>query len=285
MAETTAEADSLGDMRRLLLILAMLPGVAMARPAAAAGQAPPASGPTTLVLCFEDSDVLPWRTTRKVGLNFTMLDAVAARTGLRFDYQGRPWRRCHDDLRAGRVDGTFGMSFTPERNAFAAFPGGETPDASRRMFEGGYVLVRRRGTRIDFDGERITGLTGAIGAEPATSIAQDLRRKGYAVDDAAPSPQALLRKLAAGRIAAAAVGTDQMLQLQQQAPPWLSDLEVRPRPLVDKPYFLALSKAFVARHPELADRLWDAVAEVRESEAYQAELARVRGRAETGREP
>ena len=271
-------------MRRLLLILAMLPGVAVPRPVAPTA-APADDPPRTLVLCFEDSDVLPWRTREKGGLNFTMLDAVAARTGLRFDYQARPWRRCHDDLRAGRVDGTFGMSVTPERQEFAAFPGGDTPDASRRMFEGGYVLVRRRGTRIDYDGERITGLVGAIGAEPATSIAQDLRRQGYLVDDAAPSPQALLRKLAAGRIAAAAVGTDQLHQLQQQRHAWLRDLEAAPRPLVDKPYFLALSKPLVARDPALAARIWQAVAEVRESAAYQTELARVRGQAHASPKP
>jgi len=260
----------------------MLPGVAAPRPAAPHPSPAPETAPETLRLCFEDSDVLPWRTRGKKGLNFLMLDAVAARTGLRFEYQGRPWRRCHDDLRHGRVDGTFGMSVTPERLAFAAFPGGDRPDPSLRMFEGGYVLVRRRGGRVDFDGERITGLSGAIGAEPATSIAQDLRRQGYAVDDAAPSPQALLRKLAAGRLDAAAVGTDQMHQLHRQVHPWLLDLEEVPRPLVDKPYFLALSKPFVARHPELAARVWQAVAEVRESEAYQAELARLRGRVEAG---
>jgi polar amino acid transport system substrate-binding protein len=268
-------------MRRLLLILAMLPGVVQPRPVAPLAL-PADEPPRTLVLCFEDSDVLPWRTRDKVGLNFVMLDAVAERIGLRFEYQGRPWRRCHDDLRAGRVDGTFGISVTPERQGFAAFPGGDAPDATQRMFEGGYVLVRRRGSALDFDGERITGLVGAIGAEPATSIAQDLRRRGYAVDDAAPSPQALLRKLAAGRIAAAAVGTDQMHQLRQQRHPWLLELEVVERPLVEKPYFLALSKPLVARHPELARRVWQAVAEVRESEAYQGELARVRGDSDGG---
>jgi polar amino acid transport system substrate-binding protein len=271
-------------MRRLLLILAMLPGVVLPRPVAPTA-APATESPRTLVLCFEDSDVLPWRTRDKVGLNFVMLEAVAARSGLRFEYQGRPWRRCHDDLRAGRVDGTFGMSVTPERQAFAAFPGGETPDASRRMFEGGYVLVRRRGDSVDYNGQRIVGLVGPIGAEPATSIAQDLRRQGYPVDDAAPNPQALLRKLAAGRLGAAAVGTDQMHQLHQQDHPWLVELEVVERPLVEKPYFLALSKPLVAKHPELARRVWQAVAEVRESEAYQTELARMRGQPAAGSPP
>ncbi len=266
-------------MRGLLLFLAMVPGVVTPRPPAPAPEATrDTRAADTIVLCFEDSDVLPWRTRGKVGLNFTMLDAVAAKTGLRFEYEGRPWRRCHDDLRAGRVDGTFGMSFTPERTAFAVFPAGDPPDATKRMFDGGYVLVRRRGTAVDHDGQRIGGLDGPIGTEPATSITQDLRRRGYTVDDAAPSPQALLRKLASGRLAAAAIGTDQMHQLAQQDHPWLAGLEVLPLPLVDKPYFLTFSKPFVASHPLVAERIWDAIAEVRDSDAYQAELARARGR-------
>ena len=269
-------------MRRLLLILAMLPGVVTPRPVAPAADAPPAAGPPPLVLCFEDSDVLPWRTRHKTGLNFAMLDAVSARTGIRLEYRALPWRRCRDDLQRGRVDGAFGISVTPERQTFMAFPGGATPDPTKRMFDGGYVLVRRRDTAVAFDGGPITGLAGSIGAQPATSIAQDLRRAGYAVDDAAPTPQALLQKLASGRIAAAAVGTDQMRQLADEGHAWLAHLEVLPKPLVDKPYYLALSQPFVSRHPELAARIWQAVGEVRESEAYQAELARARGRLEAG---
>ena len=265
------------------MLLLLVATVATARPVAPSSVAPQIVVPERIVLCFEDTDVLPWRTRAKVGLNFTMLDAVAAKTGLRFDYQGRPWRRCHDDLRAGRVDGTFGMSFTPEREAFAVFPAGDPPDATKRMFEGGYVLVRRRRSAVDYDGTQITGLDGPIGTEPATSITQDLRRRGYDVDDAAPSPRALLRKLASGRLGAAAIGTDQMNQLQAEGGSWIGPLEVLPTPLVDKPYFLVFSRQFVASHPHLAERVWDAIAEVRESESYQAEVRSRRGAAGSNR--
>lgn len=268
-------------MRRLLLILAMVPGVVLSRPPPVAA-IPLGTEPVTVVLCFEDSDVLPWRTRDKVGLNFLLLDAVATRVGVRFDYQGRPWRRCRDDLQRGDVDGAFGVSVTPERQAFMVFPGGATPDPTKRMFDGGYVLVRRRHTTVSFDGRVITGLSGPIGAEPATSIAQDLRRQGYPVDDAAPSPQALLKKLASGRIAAAAVGSDQIRQLSDERHAWLADVEVLPQPLVEKPYYLALSRSFAARRPDLARQVWEAIAEVRESAAYQVELARARGRLEAG---
>lgn len=268
-------------MRYLPTLLACLPAllaagaILAAAPASVSSAAPAAK--TTIVLCFENTDVLPWRTRQQTGLNFTLLNAVATRLALDFHYQGRPWRRCQDALRSGRVDGSFGMSYTPERAEFAVYPEGTPPNANQRMFRGGYVLVRRRGTSVDYDGTQIIGLTGPIGTEPATSITQDLRRRGYDVDDEAPSPRALLRKLASGRIGAAAVGTDQMNQQWETREPWLQDLEVLPTPLVDKPYFLVFSRSFSASHPGLAAQIWEAVTTVRNSAEYQQALAATRG--------
>lgn len=261
-------------MRRLLPLLALMPALLSAQAGTTAAKESAAK--TSIVLCFEDTDVLPWRTRQKTGLNFTLLNAVAERMSLDFHYQGRPWRRCLDALRSGRVDGSFGMSYTPERAAFIVYPAGNPTDVDKRMFDGGYVLVRRRGTDVAYDGTQIRGLDGPVGTEPATSITQDLRRRGYDVDDEAPSPRALLRKLASGRIGAAAVGTDQMNQQWQTGEAWLDGLEVLPVPLVDKPYFLVFSQAFVTSHPQLAERIWDSIAEVRDSEAYQRSLAQAR---------
>jgi polar amino acid transport system substrate-binding protein len=264
-----------------VLLAALLGGMASASPAPAA--------PAVLVhLCYENSEIAPWRFRDRSGLNFLMLEAVARESGVRFVYHARPWRRCQDDLRAGRVDGAFGMSYTPERASFAVYPGGIHPDPARRMFEGGYVLVRRAGTPVHLEGGRIRGLSGPIGAEPSHSIALDLARAGYEVDDGSPGPEALLRKLKAGRLGAAAVGTDQAHNLRRDDPALFEGLEVLPVPLVEKPYFLVFSRPFVRSRPVLAERLWEAIATVRESPGYQAALAEARGRqapASTGPRP
>ncbi len=225
-----------------------------------------------IALCFDDSDVLPWRTREKTGLNFEMLKAVSVALGVQFSFHARPWRRCQDQLKKGEFDGSFGMSFTPERQTFAVYPPGAPSDASLRMFEGGYVLVRRRGTAVNFDGQRVSGLTRPIGAESSMSIVADLRRQGYDVDDGAASSMALLLKLMAERIDAAAIGTDQMRDLLLREGPRLSNLEVLPTPLVIKPYFLVFSKQFVESHPHVAERIWKAIAEHRDSPEYQAAL-------------
>lgn len=252
----------------LLVVTVAWAGAVVARPAAE----PEAEAKERVVLCFDDLDVAPWRTRRGKGLNFTMLEAVAQRSGIRFTLQPEPWRRCQDNVRRGRVDGSFGMSWTPERAAFALYPGGATPDPHYRMFEGGYLLVRRRGTTVAYDGQRITGLEGNLGAEPATSIAQDLRRRGYRVEDNAPDTVALLRKLASGRLGAAAIGTDQWHNLQREQPERFSSLEALPVPLVNKPYFVVFSKPFAERRPELAQRIWENVAAVRASPEYRAAM-------------
>lgn len=260
-------------MMRTRVLAGFMAGVLVAGPVAALPQPAKLSpGAQVIQLCFEDDDVRPWRTREKTGLNFDMLSAVASASGVRFVFHARPWRRCHEQLGKGQFDGSFAMSFTPERQSFAVYPPGQPPDPNLRMLDSGYVLVRRRGTSVSFDGERISEIRSPIGAEPGMSIVQDLRRQGYAVDDASPNTMALLIKLDAGRIDAAAVGSDQMRDLLLREGPRLRNLEVLPRPLVTKSYFLVFSRQFVAAHPQVAERIWQGVAAYRESPEYQAAL-------------
>lgn len=261
-------------MRGVLLLLAVASGAVMARPAADVSPVegeragPAGHAPTVLVLCFEDSDIPPWRLRNHTGHNFRLLDAVAARVGVRFDYRGLPWRRCHSALSTGEVDGAFANSYTPERRAMGLYPRGNgpegSPDARYRMFVDGYVLVRRRGDPVRLEEGRIVGLDGPVGSQAGYSIVDDLRRKGVAVEEGSPDPMALLRKLAEGRVGAAALGTSKMRELEATGDPVFERLETLPDPLVRKDYFLMLSRQRYARDPALAEALWEAIAELRD---------------------
>lgn len=100
------------DLSAVFLLAALQGGMTQASPT------PPV--PAVLVhLCYENSDVAPWRFRNRTGLNFLMLETVARESRVRFVYHARPWRRCQDDLRTGRVDGAFGMS-SPPRNGPAS---------------------------------------------------------------------------------------------------------------------------------------------------------------------
>ena len=246
-------------MRRLLL--AALAACAALAPVQAAQQ-------DSITLCFERQEVPPWRTLDGGGLNFELLAEVAKRTGVNFDYQSMPWKRCLEQLKSNQVNGAFAVSFNRERMVLGVWPGGEQADPAKRMHIDSYLLVRRRGSPIDWDGKAFRNLgEGKIGFQLGYSVGDFLRAQGVALDEGSQRSDELAQKLIAGRLAGAAMGGGDATRLLRG--PLGDTLEIVPRALIQKPYYLVLSKAFVAKDPQLAARLWDAVEQVRTSPAYR----------------
>lgn len=221
----------------------------------------------TITLCYERVEVLPWRTLDQHGLNFELLNEVARRLAIRFDYESMPWKRCLAQLKANEVGGAFAVSFSRDRLDVGAYPGGATPDVSRRMHVDRYVLLRRKGSKVDWDGKQFHHLDGAVGVQLGYSVGDFLRGQHVQVDEGSQRAGELAQKLIAGRLAGAAVGGGDAVVLMNG--PLASQLEVAPVPLIEKPYFLILSRALVESNPQLADRIWKTVEEVRTSAAYR----------------
>jgi polar amino acid transport system substrate-binding protein len=225
-----------------------------------------AAGKPTIPLCFEREEVLPWRTLDGGGLNFELLNEVARRTGVQFDFQSMPWKRCLAQLKANQVGGAFAVSFSQERLALGAYPGGLKPDPERRLHVDRYLLVRRKGSRVDWNGKAFQNLDGRIGFQLGYSVGDFLRSQGVLVDEGSQRSDELLQKLLSGRVEAAALGGGDATRLVRGR--LAEQLEVLPAPLIEKPYYLMLSHDFVARQPQLAERIWNTVLEVRTSPAY-----------------
>ncbi|MYM68092.1 transporter substrate-binding domain-containing protein [Pseudoduganella sp. FT55W] len=230
----------------------------------------------TVKLCYEAQDVLPWRTEKGGGLNFELLKLVEQRLNIHFDFQSIPWKRCLAQLKANAVDGAFAVSYKPDRRELGEYPGGENVDASKRMHTDTYVVLRRKGSKVEWDGKHFSNLDGAVGFQLGYSVGDVLRAQNLEVDEGSQRADELVRKLIAGRLAAAAVGGSDAAGLMRG--PLAPQLEQLPIPIIEKPYFLILSHALVASKPQLAARIWSAVEQARNSAAYkklvQAEGAR-----------
>ncbi len=257
-------------MRRFLL-------VALAAPCLLVHAGAHAAPGERITLCFERQEVSPWRTLDGGGLNFELLNEVARRTGVTFDYQSMPWKRCLEQLKANQVGGAFAVSFNRERMALGAYPGVPASvapgapepqaDAAKRMHTDTYMLVRRRGSRLEWDGKSFRNLDGRIGFQLGYSVGDFLRAQGAAVDDGSQRSDELAQKLIAGRLAGAAMGGGDAARLMRG--PYGKRLEMLPVPLIEKAYFLVLSSALVASRPQLAARLWESVEDVRNSPGYR----------------
>ncbi len=220
----------------------------------------------TLTLCFENKLVLPWRTVEQSGLNFELLKRVESKLQLRFEYELLPWKRCLAKLKDNQVDGAFTVSHSDERRQFGAFPGNTEPDAKLRMHYARYFLVRRKGSDIEWDGSKFNNVDGKIAFQLGYSVGDMLRAQKVEVDESNDSAYNVGRKVLAGRVAAAAMMDSDVSALMRS--PLAKGLEVVDVPLTEKPYYLILSNTLVKAQPELAERIWRGIAEVRDGKEY-----------------
>ncbi|KQW87203.1 amino acid ABC transporter substrate-binding protein [Massilia sp. Root418] len=233
-------------------------------------QVPAAAAPVeTVTLCFERANVQPWRTEQQGGLNFALLRMVEQRLNIRFDFHSMPWKRCLAQLQANAYDGAFAVSYMPERRALGVFPGDPNAgaDNTKRMHVDRYMLLRRKGSAVEWDGKALRKLDGPVGFQLGYSVGAMLRGLGVEVDEGSQRADELARKLAAGRVGAAAMGGSDAAAVMRS--PVAAQLEVMPLPLIEKPYFLVLSHGMAHRRPELAQRIWNAMAQERASPAYK----------------
>lgn len=256
-------------LRALLPALLAWLALTGAAPLRAAPPSQVLAPPQTVVsLCFERQDVLPWRSASGGGLNFELLAQVGRQLNIHFDFQPMPWKRCLAQLRANEVDGAFAVSYKADRRELGAYPGGLQPDASKRMHIDRYVLLRRKGSAASWDGKQFGQLSGAIGCQLGYSVCDQLRGFNVEVDEGSQRADELVRKLLAGRLAAAALGGSDAASIMRG--PLAAELEQLPAPLAEKPYFLILSHALMATRPQLGEQIWHAIEQARNSAAYRA---------------
>ena len=183
--------------------------------------------------------------------------------GLKVELKRYPWKRCLSELEQGNASGAFNASYKEKRLKFGAYPlKSGSVDTDRRLTTIAYHFYKKKGSEFSWNGKAASGATMSIGAPRGYSIVSDLKKLGLKVTEA-NSTKANLKKLIAGRVSAVAlqeVTGDYFLKDNAQ----FNDLEKVQPPLKTKPYYLMISNQFKAKHPKIAEQIWNAVAELRE---------------------
>jgi len=196
---------------------------------------------------------------------------------LRFQFSPLPWARCLQEAAQGRFDAVLSASHTAERALQLRYPlnaQGE-PDEHKRLFQMGYALLRRKGSRVQWDGQLFSG-TGAragesLGAERGYSVVQFARERGAHVEERS-TVTALLDSLRLQRVQGALLNQEHAAQLLAE-PAWARDFELGGPALATRPYFLPFNATLAEREPALAHMVWDAIEKVRRSPAYAQEFS------------
>jgi polar amino acid transport system substrate-binding protein len=205
----------------------------------------------------------------KPGITVDLLKMVAESVGVPFEFKRMPWKRCLYAVEHGLADAAFHASFKPSRAEFGVYPirDGQL-DASRGIYTNAYVFYAQKGSGVSWNGKTLGNASRPIGTQLSYSIADDLRQMGYEVEEEA-SVSNNLNKLAAGRISAyAEIESMADYTLAKEKSRFANIVKLRPS-LSEKVYYLLISKSFVQKNLELAERIWDAVRDVQQTEAYR----------------
>jgi polar amino acid transport system substrate-binding protein len=203
------------------------------------------------------------------GLTIEMLRMASKQTNVPIELSRTPWQRGLYLIESGQADAIFASSFVEERQRYGVYPFKDgRPDTSRKLFNQSYSLFIRGESEIGWDGKTLTNLRAPVGATPGYAVVPVLRAMGVTVEEE-PNHLANLRKLVAGRLDAYAELETQIRPMLRRNPEEFGGIYELSPPVLSKPYYLMFSKTFYSRTPEIAERIWDAIAAVNESPAYQ----------------
>jgi polar amino acid transport system substrate-binding protein len=203
------------------------------------------------------------------GLTIEMLRMASERAGIAIALSRTPWQRGLYLVETGQADAIFASSYVQERLRYGVYPlHNGSPDTRRKLFDQSYRLYVRSGSGIGWDGKTLTNLHAPVGATTGYAVVPALRAMGVAVEEE-PSHIANLRKLAAGRLDAYAELDNHVRPLLRNDPAAFGGIVELSPPLRTTAYYLMFSRIFYARAAEIAERIWDAIAVVNASAAYQ----------------
>ncbi len=199
------------------------------------------------------------------GASIDLVRAIAAKLGITIEIRRYPWTRCLEtELKNGSADGAFLASYKAEREAFGLYPqkDGKT-DPARRVNTSTYSFYRLKSSTWNWDGKTASGPGGPVGVPGGYSVSDDLKKMGMDVVSSA-NTEVNFRNLLNGRLAlVATLELDGDYLLETNAA-FTGKIEKVAIPVVSKPYYIMLSRQFVAKEPELAARIWAAAAELRD---------------------
>lgn len=209
----------------------------------------------------------------KPGIEIEIYQLVAQKLGLKIKFERLPWKRCLYNLKVGQVDGIFPASFKAERIKLGVYPmkNGHI-DPSRKTRENSYYLYKKRDSLIEWNGGEFVNINSMrrkeIGAPLGWAIVSILKNQGIEVVEK-PNPIDLFDMLIGGGLAGVACLETVADSYTIVHADKYKDIIKTSIPLLEKPYYLMLSHQFSAKNPIIAEKIWDTIAEIKNSEKFK----------------
>ncbi|MBF0228050.1 MAG: transporter substrate-binding domain-containing protein [Desulfamplus sp.] len=228
---------------------------------------------TQIRLGYSDEEAFPFQIRHDAnppGIAMEIINQVAKDIGIEIIYLQLPNKRVLRSLLKGDViDGAFMYSFKTERETNGKYPMKDGKlDEEKRLTTLTYYIYKLKKSLLKWDGNKFSGvefndMNMRIGANMGYSIVGDLQKMGIEVDEGAKKTDQNFKKLLNGRIVGYAhqdLVADNYLKTNR-----INVVEKISIPLSTKPYFLMFSHQFIKQNPQMAEKIWTRIAEIRDT--------------------
>lgn len=197
------------------------------------------------------------------GTAFSLVDLAAHQTNCRLVWQHLPTLRVLHATELGDVDAALFYSWTAERASKLSYPMlHDQLDPRRRLATLNYVLYRRLGSDVRWDGTQLQPKGCAVGYNEGWSIVDYLKQHHISAHPGKGAEQ-LLKLLAKGRLCAYAT-LEEAGDAAIAAQP--GQFEKMSPPLARKDYYLLFNPAYYQAHQSQVEALWTRIGELREQQ-------------------
>lgn len=200
-----------------------------------------------------------------------MLNEAGDKNSIEVKFEGAPWARALELLKAGVADGLINASYKKSRVKYAVYPfkNGKL-DLNKSLKAPAYYLYKHKDHPLNFDGKNLLHANGEISAIPSYAVVDDLKILNanlvYGIN-----PNFNLNNVLHKKNIATAL-------LESEAEPIIdANLQMKESivkistPIRKKEYFLIYSKKYYNSNQEIANKLWDTIEVLKNSDKYKKE--------------
>lgn len=197
------------------------------------------------------------------GIAIDLLDAVAKEVGIEIRYLRFPGKRVLAYIEDGTVDGGFIFSHKKAREKVGRYPfkNGKIDVDKRFTYLTYCFYVNKNRSQLSWDGKKLHNSINPVGANLGYSIVKDLEKMGFKVNEVRTLAQNIdmLQKNRIDAYAAQDIVADHYIEMHK-----INYLKKLSPSIKTKPYFLIFNHKFYEKHTQLANKVWDSIANKRD---------------------
>jgi polar amino acid transport system substrate-binding protein len=224
-------------------------------------------------LCVALQPLPPYLYPNKEGSIQILIRMAAEQAGLQIKYEALPLPKCVEEMKAGNIQGSSAMGFTPQNQEFAVFPKkGSEMDSSKAVATARSSVYRLKASKADWNGKNFSNVTQPIlFAKGNSVITEKLKALKVPFNDDTLHFQKNLMKMISGQ-GDLVIGLQLEGHIRMAEPEFSGKIEELPVAFAEAHYFLAISKKYYDANTAQVEGLWNAIAKMKNTPSYLAAI-------------